>query len=350
MMNILYLLNHKILTDFEVPILIKNNMYCFIPKIYKSLDNEQSINYASNYFYDNFSDIYTNDIIHLNQIDWFNKDLIIDKKTIDIINTNFKCIFLTLLTSKNMLLQLINNFKGTIYFRFFGLSGDRSYLTIMEHVYGDLNTNKIKYIFSYNEIIEHENKINNHFTNSSFYVPLGLSNSLINKIHNSYNPINNKIAFVCSRTDETKYYQDIYNKFTKEFIDFEFIIFGKNNTKIQHLQYVKNNLDDDNYYAEISKCACMFYHSKEPRHLHYHPLEAIVIGMPVIFYKESLLSSYLNDSPGKCNDLNDVKCKIRKIINGDNKFVSEILTEQNKIIHLLTIKHNMNIFDKVFDL
>ena len=67
----------------------------------------------------------------------------------------------------------------------------------------------------------------------------------------------------------------------------------------------KNNLDDDEYYRGIATCKCLFYHSIEERHLHYHPLEAIVIGIPIIFFEQSLLSSYLANSEGRCKNIDE---------------------------------------------
>ncbi len=33
----------------------------------------------------------------------------------------------------------------------------------------------------------------------------------------------------------------------------------------------------------------MFYHSQSPRHIHYHPFEAIKIGMPLVFMGGGML-------------------------------------------------------------
>ena len=94
----------------------------------------------------------------------------------------------------------------------------------------------------------------------------------------------------------------------------------------------------------------MYYHCKDERLLHYHPLEGIVIGIPVIFHKESLLSSYLPNSLGRCEDIEDAKKKINRILNHDIYFMMDIINEQNKIIDTLTIDYNKNNFDELLSI
>ena len=357
MPNVLYLLSHKTLTDFEIPIIRNRGYNCYIPKKFNSLSSVNSINYTTPFLCDEFLDMSQSDIATLNNNDFFdNKPL--SMEIIKIINNNFTCIFITLLTSNNMLKQLIDNFHGKIYFRFFGLDGTNSYRIMMKRMYNGTSykSDKIQYIFSYKEIIDFEFsfKDNDIFTPfNSYYIPLGLPDLLIKKNKNTYKPLSNKIAFVCSRTDDgmNSYYGRIFNKFIDEFKGYEYVIFGKNNNKISHLPYVKNNLDDKEYYRQISECKCLFYHSTEERHLHYHPLEAIIIGIPIIFFEKSLLSTaFLNNSDGKCKNYDEIKIKINKIINNDEKFINSIINYQNKVISKLLISTNLDIFDKLFSI
>ena len=99
----------------------------------------------------------------------------------------------------------------------------------------------------------------------------------------------------------------------------------------------------------MSECKLMYYHSTEPRHLHYHPIEALIIGLPVLFHKESLLNSFLMNSPGKCNDINEVHAKIDRILNNDVAFINKIKKEQQKHIYKFKISYNMNAFDNVIE-
>lgn len=356
--NILYLLNHKTLTDFEVPILIRNNYGVYITKKYYSLDNTNSIAMESIYKYDtSLINITRADYNFLNNIDFFDSNNIINNdKLINILNNNFNIFFITLL-SYDIVEYLSKHFTGTIYFRFFGLESDYSYYDRMINI-GIIPENRrnVKYIFSYNEIIHFENTKNSFFThNNSYFIPLGLPNNIFIQYENTYNTIfnDNKFVFICSKINICPYYTNVYNNFNKLFNNTEltFKILGKNNENIERIDNrILNNLSDDVYYKEISNSLAMYYHSKEERHLHYHPLEAIIIGIPIIFHSESLLSTYLKESPGRCfSDLEAID-KLLQIKNGDILFKNSIINYQNSIKYTFKIDHNLNIFDCIIDI
>jgi len=343
MNNILYLLNHKTLTDFEVPLLIKKGYGVYIPKNYNSLAKENSINYTTVNFYDDFLHIQPDIIKELNGVNWFSNTPL-PSSIINILNDNFKYIFITLLTKPPLLNQLVREFKGTIYYRFFGLDGNKSYY---EHIKGHVSP-KVKYIFSYLEIYQFE-KVRLFNDSNSYVIPLGLSNSKINRLYNTYNRKRDDVAFVCSRINpKCQYYFNIYKKFISNFKDIKYIIYGKDNEAVTNDKNVVNNLSDDKFYSSIAQCSCIYYHGVEPRHLHYHPLEAIVIGIPIIFHQESLLSSYLKNSPGRCKNIEEVIIKINRIVAKDQDLVKDILYEQNKAYQKLLQCNNTNIFDVIY--
>lgn len=342
-MNILYLLNHKTLSDFELPILRQNGFGIFIPKVYKSLDVTNSINMTNHMLYDDsLINIHKDDLEYLNTYDFFSNKF--NEKVLLIIKKNFRIVFLTLLTSVDNVNLLAENITGKIYYRFFGREGELSYVPLM---YGLKKTKKINYIFSYNEIIRFEESKSKYFNAvNSYYVPLGIPNVIFNLYENTYNPVNNDFVFVCSKIGKCPYYTNIYNTFNDQLKHIKFTILGKDNENIRDVR-IKNNLCDTDYYHEMSTHIAMYYHGQEPRHLHYHPLEAIVIGIPVIFYSKSLLSTYLYCSKGKCNNINEVIDKLNRLKNGDVQLRDDIISYQNSVKHRLRMENNISIFDNI---
>lgn len=321
---ILYLLNHKTLTDFELPILITQGYSVLLPKVYNSLSSIHSINGVSTYYYDNFLFIDTNDLAVLNGVDWFS-DKILPNHVLYLVNKYFSYIFLTLLTKDPLMSQLVNNFNGTIYYRLFGREKDLTYQPLVH------KSKNIKYILSYSEIVSHEPFFN---SNNSMVVPLGLSNTLVTKIQNTYTGKNNRIAFICSRISVScPYYYSIYQEFVRYFGDLDYLLLGRNN------EVKSTTLSDTDYYREIADSKVMYYHGKEPRHLHYHPLEAIFIGIPVIYHKESLLGKYLSESPGRCDNIIEARRKIESILSDDKQLITDIINAQNKVKGTLTQAH-----------
>jgi len=232
-----------------------------------------------------------------------------------------------MITSGNLLIQLIKNFKGMIYYRIFGDSVDHVYAPILRQ-YASPN---VKYIFCFSEIYTYETSLSSFFnSNNSYIIQSGCSDYFIKTYENKYKGTTNKICFVCSKINECPYYTAIYKQFMKNIgTNFEYILLGKNNeTLIDNNKF--NNLSDDAYFNKMSECKLMYYHSMEPRHLHYHPIEALIIGLPLLFHKESLLNGILMNSPGKCNDINEVHAKIDRILNNDVEFINEIKKEQQE--------------------
>lgn len=342
--NILYLFAHKTLTDFEVPIIISRGYGVFMPKKKTSLNKCDSVYDDPCKYDDSLQNISVNDLHMLNDIDWYNNNTILTRRMIDLLNRNFNYIFITLLTSGKLLTQLITQFKGLIYYRFFGLASTYSYKPMVIN-YASPN---VKYLFSYHEIYTYEKSLSSFFnSNNSHVIPLGCPDNFIKTHENMHKGTNNKICFVCSKINQCPYYTNIYHTFMKNIgTKYEYVLLGKNNETLTDDNKF-NNLSDDAYFNKMSECKLMYYHSTEPRHLHYHPIEALIIGLPVLFHKESLLNSFLMNSPGKCNDINEVHAKIDRILNNDIAFVNKIKKEQQNHIYKFEKSYNMNAFDNV---
>jgi len=66
----------------------------------------------------------------------------------------------------------------------------------------------------------------------------------------------------------------------------------------------------------------------------------------VIFHKQSMLSSYLGQSPGQCDTLEEVHLKLKQILEKDDQdLIRRIIIEQNKVRHRLIPMYNTHIFD-----
>jgi len=353
-MRILYLLNHKTLTDFEVPILLKDGHEVYLSKNFGSLSSgENSINHSTSRFYDNFLSIHVTTLGILDNIDFYSDHYELTKPELEVINNHFDIIFLTSLTSEKMLNQLSKSFSGDIFFRFFGLSGEASYKNLLKNIFPSTDFSRFKYIFSYQEIIDFETSRSENLDffnkDNSFFVPLGLSNSFVCNYLETYRPSNLRMCFVNSRIDDGpgSYYRNIYIDFLNKFSDIPFVVLGKNNTCVQEKPYILNNLNDNEFYGEFKNSLFMHYHSKEERHLHYHPLEALIIGLPVIFYSQSLLKSILPQSPGMCSSDNEMIQKSNLILSRSaegNELINSIITYQNQNMDKLFIGNNLDIF------
>ena len=339
--NILYLLNHKTLTDYEVPLLIRAGYGVYIAKKLEGVNMILNSFTNTDASYDNYLQLEPEHIRTLNQVKWYT-DQPIEESVIKILNRYFKTIIITPLTGPSLLQQLSQHFDGKIIYRLFGMAGKLSYTNILSYT----DSPKIQYMFGYDEILDFEKSQGTFFNQSnSLVVPLGLSNKFINQYTNTYNPINHRVCFVCSKFGYCDYYTSIYLTFVNWFSKYPHIILGRDNNI--NSENLKNNLTDEEFYRELCSSKLLYYHGKEPMHLHYHPLEAIVIGIPIIFHNESLLSTYIGSSPGKCDSIEEVQSKIERILANEEPLIKEIITEQNKSICRLTAAYNKQYFDNI---
>ena len=184
---------------------------------------------------------------------------------------------------------------------------------------------------------------------NSFFVPLGLPDAFFENYENTHQPIEPHFVFVVSNVDIVQYYSNIYDHFNTLCKDFTFIILGKNNDEIQQKDSrFRNQLPDKEYFKAMGESLAMYYHSREPHHVHYHPLEALVIGLPVIYYSDSLLAtSFLKGSPGECKNEKEVLLKLSLLRDGDVELKTSILKFQEPIKETLRMKNNWNIFNSI---
>lgn len=350
-MRCLYICSHQTLIDFEVPILFAAGceVYCV-----KSLQNIEARHHTVEAkidrlnYYDAKLTIPKESVELLNQVHWYTNNRV-SVEVMNILNTYFDFVVCTLLTEGNFLQQLVREFQGKVCIRYFGREGDLDYEYFMPRF--EAAKTKFQFWFSYPEILKHEVERGTSVTQyQSFVIPLGCPEIFFTEYLDTWKPSSSpKVCFVCSKINLQGYYTDIFHSFEAHFCDFinkgQVVLLGKNNN-IQR-SYCKSNLNNKDFYAEMQMSQVMYYHGKEPRHMHYHPLEAVVIGLPLIFHSESLVSVFLPDSPGKCNTIAEARTKVQRVLDNDTDFINSILTAQAKcreLIHPINLGH---IFDQV---
>lgn len=285
-------------------------------------------------------------ITELNSYDFYSVKY--PKKLVDIVNRYFDIIIIPNIYP--LALNVAKNFKGKILLRAFGYENNINYEQLTRStkaIKGWKKVFKPKDIIHYNEMTKALYKIKDRFvlgcaykeiiTNESpffqkhsVYLPLGCGKSIW-KYENTWIGTKQKIMFVCPSI-ETNYYGDIYKKFKINFGDMPHSIFGKNiypNIDKSVLGFLDRAL----FNKALQEYKVMFYHSQEPRHLHYHPLEAIIFGQPLIFMGGGLLSMLSkNRCVGEAKDIFEAREKIKMVLNGDIGFINEIVNSQKIIL------------------
>ena len=355
--RVLYMIPHTTLVEFECNLLKDLGFEIYLPKSTGKL-RSCSINYE----FDTTLSIPKNIIDYSNQWDFFGEE--IPSEIFNFANKYFDAVIVPNIYP--LAYSFAKHFQGTFILRAFGYEKDTTYESTtqnVERIHGIKKFFKPKEIIydnemtrllykkrnkfilgcAYKEIIENETPF---FKRHAIYLPLGIGESIW-KNEKSWNGNINKIMFVCPSI-HLPYYREIYNLFKQNFSEIPHSIFGA-----QKKQYEDPNiigyLERDDYDTALQNYKVMFYHSQEPRHLHYHPLEAIIFGMPLIYMTGGILEKCGGkDQPGMCNTYKEAKDKITRILNNDTAFINMIKEKQNKILNDFIYENVKQIWEKNF--
>ena len=78
-------------------------------------------------------------------------------------------------------------------------------------------------------------------------------------------------------------------------------------------------------------CSLLYYPSREPRHVHYTPVEAAIAGMPIVFFEGSLLDRLSNVTHGKVASTAEARSLVERILGDDARLIDQIRDDQRDI-------------------
>ena len=326
--RILWLLNHATLGDFEMAMLARFGFEVFLPKIIPFNEANQSVSVT--YEYDKTLTIKQDLLEKINHFDFYSKPW--PKSLRKAINDNFGIAFVPVFPG--MLENVTKSFEGLIYLRVFGLSGESTYADLFKRYLTPETVNKIRHeeniwiAAGYDNLIDHEPT---WVRKKCVHLPLGLSDNIAKNMR--WQGDCRQILFVCPRINSNEYYNRIYKKFKRSFGNMPHVIPGAQPVKVKNDPSVTGFLDNDEYFELFKKSKVLFYHSNEERHLHYHPIEAVKVGLPVVFMAGGMLE-YLakKELPGCCNTIAEAQEKISRILDGDEILIKQIISSQKILL------------------
>lgn len=323
----LWLMNHSTLRPFEVPLLIDMGYEVFCPKIYPYDEGNMSANVDDSY--DSTLSVSKEILDYLNTIDFYKA---IPAKAMSLVNQYFDVAFFGFFPEQ--LKMLVEGFRGVLVMQPFGLAANVTYTEIIEQSLGISFLEKLenlgkRFFFgqAYENISQNEFR---YLKNRAIYLPLGLKDAYV---EDEWIGDERKILFVCPRIKTSPYFYHIYSKFKKDFKGFDYIIGGAQPIAVTDDEHVAGYLPKEQYDYNMKHLAVMFYHSQEKRHLHYHPLEAVKHGMPLVYMDGGLLEEIAGSRlPGCCKTIREAKKKIKRIMRGDKAFIQRVRQSQEVLL------------------
>ena len=333
--RILWICNHVTLMDAEVPLLLELGFEVFVPK--KFPKGSEFVSCVSKGIYDPSLTIPPEDLALLNTVDFYD-DLFSDE-VIDAINRNFDIAFCTFY--EKPLKLLVRHFPGQIFIRAFGLSGAMSYWNVAREEWGRhfldqmySIRDRLFFAMSYRNMLKVEKNI---FRENAVFLPLGLPETFAQRLKNGYTGTKRQILFVCPKICAVEYYFNIYKKFKRDFCGFPYVSAGKPFGKIadRHLLGYLPRAEFDRVFCDSR---VMYYHSVEPRHLHYHPLEAIYANQPLIFMSQGMLGQLTPKVkyPGAADSIMEARIKVGRILMNNRRFIRDVQESQQELLQFFT--------------
>ncbi|MDD0998604.1 glycosyltransferase [Pseudomonas sp. TNT2022 ID1044] len=320
--RVMWLLNHGAARKFELQMLRSLGVSeFFLPK---SFPQEIGFRSASiDWTEDANLTIPAEDLAILNEQNWFVSP---SKEAWDIANKYFNvCFFIC--HSKGFMNEVSRSFSGAAIWHAYGLDKTLSYTEVVKVL--TLGTQSVKKLgrrlwlgIAYEHLADSEAV---YLQKRKSFLPLGLSNCTINDV---WNGSQKHIFFVCPDIGFSSYYKKVYENFVSDMQSFPYKIGGSQPIEVDDpnvLGFVTNEEHENN----MRESRVMFYHSSEPNHIHYHPFEAIRVGMPLIFMGGGILDRMGGLTlPGRCETVKEARDKIRRILKDDWKFIEQVRSSQ----------------------
>lgn len=322
----MWLLNHGTARKFELPMLKKLGIEeIFLPKIYPSDPRFRSA--SVDYSEDKNLTIPPDALATLNEQNWYSNP---SAKAWEIANEYFPVLFF-ILHDPALIRSISRFYKGIAIWRAYGLDKTINYTHILAVTNNSTHIKQLNDRFVFGQAYSHLHRneaplISERHIN----LPAGMDNC---DIKDNWTGTNKKIYFVCPDVGFNNYYQQIYKDFIDQFGDFPYLIAGSQIVYVSNpsvLGFVSQEVHDYN----MRETRVMYYHSTEPNHVHYHPFEAIRVGMPLVFMANGLLDKLGGASlPGRCIDISEAKNKIKRILNDDWNLINSIRKSQVSLLN-----------------
>ncbi|MGR2709433.1 glycosytransferase [Pseudomonas sp. IB20] len=333
-LRVLWLLNHTTLRTFEVDQLNALGVNeIFMPKRFPY--DEGNLSADVDFSFDAGLTIPASQLEVLNAQDWYVNP---SEEAWRIANLYFDIAVIGFFAAQ--ITSAVRHFGGAIVLRVFGVSKGYSYSQLLYEEAGEALVRNIKAIgsrFWLGAGYEHLKDVEQHFLASrNCFLPVGLKGEATPE---HWEGQLSKVMFVCPRIGSSPYFENIYKNFIDDFSDIEYTIGGAQPITVPD-KHVIGFVSREVHEYNMRQHRVMFYHSREPNHIHDHPFEAIRAGMPLLFMAGGMLDKMGGATlPGRCKSVAEANAKAKRLINNDQRFIQHIRDSQRVLLEPMNAKN-----------
>ncbi|TPI16451.1 hypothetical protein FJW06_04345 [Mesorhizobium sp. B4-1-3] len=333
----MWILNHTAARKFEIPMLRKLGYEVFTPKIYPNDANFRSA--SVDYSEDVNLTIPEDDLEILNQSDWYAGP---HREVWEIANKYFDIAFFIVFDPKGVE-AMCRRFSGELVWRTYGLAGENSYSKILESLpqyrRAQAAFRRLGSRFWFAEGYSNLHEIESPWLQRrTVYLPLGMAGASTPN-ETEWVGGDKRMLFVCPDIGFNPAYAEIYEEFRREFKGFPYAIGGAQSIEVLD-SHILGYLPLEEHRRNMQHMQVMFYHSREPRHVHYHPFEAIKVGMPLVFMAGGMLDRLGGLAlPGRAKSWEEARRKVRRLLDGDKAFIDKVRSTQPVLLEAMKAEH-----------
>lgn len=325
--------------EFEVPLLIELGYEVFVPKLIPQ-NNFRSA--TINFDYDSSLSIPQHVIDYLNSVDFYLNPW--NPKTIRLVNRYFGTVFV--MPYREGFQSPLLRFEGDIYFRAFGLDSPRTYTSLIEEMFGKraLATivalrNRFYFAAGYSVLKEVEAQV---LQNRNVFLPIGVGKPFWDLLDSAYESSNIDVLFLCSNRLSSPYYAKQFQTF-KSIIGMNSHLVVDNEDPAGSDSHILHKISWEKLITTYRTSKIFLTPSEEPRHTLYSPIEAMIIGIPVVLSKYSLLGRMANPStPGLFSDSKEATELVNRFLAMPDSERYEVVKAQRFIANQFSFDYCLN--------
>jgi glycosyltransferase involved in cell wall biosynthesis len=316
--RVMWLLNHSAARKFEVAMLKKLGFSeIFLPK---SFPQDVSFRSASvDHSEDGNLSIPAHDLAILNAADWYRGP---SRDTWEVANKHFDVLFF-IMYDPSFIRGVAKHFRGAAILRGYGLESGNSYTQLIK-LDGLRALDGLQFWFgaAYPNLAATEAP---WFRKREVYLPVGLHDC---QVHDDWSGKDCTVFVVCPDIAANPYYTRAYRTLREQLEGFHYAVGGAQSLASNDPN-VLGWVSDEQHRRNMREFRVMYYNSTEPNHVHYHPFEAIRVGMPLVFLGGGMLDRMGGtDLPGRCENANEARAKLRRILGGERRLIDDIRASQ----------------------
>jgi hypothetical protein len=343
--RVLWLLNHRTLMKTEIPILLAMGYEVFTPKITPTDSDFRSG--AINHALDSSLTIPDDVLAKLNETNFYTEEW--SDKIVGYMNQYFGAVFV--MPMDIPVKEGLQKFKGAVLLRAFGLEVPKTYAKVLafyhrKDVFEWIYAVRDRFWFAsgYQQLSEVEPQL---LADRDVFLPIAMP-SAFEQHRDTWTGGLKQILFVCPNILTNPYYAKVYEDFKRDFGDFPHVIVGAQLGTVDD-PHVRGFVSDAEFVELLQRSDVMYYHSREPRHVHYTPVEGAEVGTPVVRYKENLLARMVDgDAAGAVDTVAEAREKIGALLNGDQSAVRQIRKDQLILRRIFSEAYCLEVWKKSF--